>query len=453
MTVFLPNVVCAIRRDNGCNDMKSPFLIHSIFFCLLLAPAIACAQEDEWAMGDWEDEKKEDYRLTGFVEASLGYRLSTDPFIDGRSTLSDLRTQLQIDRDFEASRLNLSADFYYDGVLDQTKAQIRELAWQGNLAFLGHWGNKIDANLGQQVLTWGTGDYLFLNDLFAKDFQSFFSGRDDEYLKAPSLSAKFSGFYDWANIDIVLTPEFTPDIYINGDYFSFFSPLAGTNVAPSFDVKSPILPNSTEYALRLYKSIASTELAFYGYKGFHKSPSSFTELGQAYFTKLRVFGASAITPFAQGLLNAEMAFYDSRDDVDGANPLIPNNQTRWLVGYEQELIKNLTGSFQWYMERTANFSSLKANSLAPQFDTNRSRIVITQRLMYRALQQTLTFNAFNFYSTSDSDGYFKFSTDYSPTDSWRLTAGINLFYGNQKYTFFNQFEDASNAFVRFRLFY
>ncbi|MFT6268818.1 MAG: hypothetical protein ACJAVV_001633 [Alphaproteobacteria bacterium] len=434
--------------------MRALFLAHIILFVLLSGAAMmASAQDDEWDMGGWEEEKKDDYRITGFVEGSLGYRLSSDEAIDGRITLSDLRAQLQVDKDFENSRLKLSVDTHYDGVLDQTRAQVRELAWQGNLGYFGKWGEQVDAKLGQQVLTWGTGDYLFLNDLFAKDVQSFFAGRDDEYLKAPSMSAKFSGFYDWANIDIVFTPEFTPDIYINGDYFSFFLPLAAINISPGFDVKSPQLPSSPEYAIRIYKTIGSSELALYGYKGFHKSPSSFTEIGQAYFSALRVIGASAITPFAKGLLNVEMAFYDSTEDINGTNPLIPNNQTRWLVGYEQELIKNLTGSFQWYMERSADFTSLKASSLTPQFDTKRSRIVITQRLMYRALQQTLTFNAFNFYSTSDSDGYLKFSANYSPTDNWRISGGVNVFYGDQEYTFFNQFEDASNVFVRFRFFY
>lgn len=98
-------------------------------------------------------------------------------------------------------------------------------------------------------------------------------------------------------------------------------------------------------------------------------------------------------------------------------------------------------------------AALVSHSLTPEFEPARSRIVVTQRLMYRALQQTLTFNAFNFYSTSDADGYLKFSTDYSPTDDWRLTGGVNVFYGDQPHTFFNQFSDASNAFIRLRLFY
>ena len=156
---------------------------------------------------------------------------------------------------------------------------------------------------------------------------------------------------------MVLTPEFTPDNYINGDYFSFFSPqyspISGTNVAPSFNVTGAQLPSSPEYAVRISKSLGSTELALYGYRGFYKSPSSMTDTGQPYFSALRVYGASAITPFAQGLFNAEFAYYDSTDDEHGSHPQIPNSQARYLLGYEQELIKNLTGSVQWYLEHTS----------------------------------------------------------------------------------------------------
>ena len=414
------------------------------------------AQETEWDMDEWGDEEKAPKSVSGFVEIAAGARLSSDPIINTDKTLADLRAQLQWDKNFEASRVKFTADLYYDGVLDQTKLQIRELAWQGSLSSifdLGEWSKKFDLKVGQQVLTWGTGDYVFLNDLFPKDFQSFFAGRDDDYLKAPSLAAKVSGFFDWANVDIVITPKFIPDNYINGDYFSFFSPFADANVAPRFEVSSANKPNSPEYALRVYKTIGSTEYAAYAYDGFHKSPASFTELGEPYFSGLSVYGVSAITPFASGLLNMEMAYYDSKDDAQGRDPLVPNSQSRWLVGYERELVKNLTGSAQLYLERISNSDALKASSLTPEFDPNKSRVLFTQRLMYRALQQTLTLNAFNFYSTSDEDGYLKLSADYSPVDQWQLSGGFNVFYGKQRFSFFNQFEDASNAFVRFKYYY
>ena len=45
---------------------------------------------------------------------------------------------------------------------------------------------------GRQVLTWGTGDLIFINDRFPKDYESFYSGRDMEYLKVPSDAVKIS---------------------------------------------------------------------------------------------------------------------------------------------------------------------------------------------------------------------------------------------------------------------
>ena len=50
------------------------------------------------------------------------------------------------------------------------------------------------------------GDLLFINDLFPKDWVSFFVGRDDEYLKAPSDSLKASFFNELFNLDFVYTP-------------------------------------------------------------------------------------------------------------------------------------------------------------------------------------------------------------------------------------------------------
>ena len=56
--------------------------------------------------------------------------------------------------------------------------------------------------------TWGTGDLVFLNDLFPKDFVSFFAGRDDEYLKAPGDALRITHYSKAVNIDFVWTPVF-----------------------------------------------------------------------------------------------------------------------------------------------------------------------------------------------------------------------------------------------------
>ena len=80
----------------------------------------------------------------------------------------------------------------------------------------------LDVRAGRQVLTWGTGDLLFLNDLFPKDFVSFFVGRDDEYLKAPANALRLTFYSSLVNLDLVATPVFEPDRSITGERLSFF---------------------------------------------------------------------------------------------------------------------------------------------------------------------------------------------------------------------------------------
>ncbi|WJG10792.1 hypothetical protein [Aliiglaciecola sp. LCG003] len=409
-------------------------------------------QADEW--DDWDDEPAEQSSLvSGFIELGAGRRLQTDPVLGSDTTLADFRLQAQWDLSLDNSTIKTRTDIYYDGVKGNFELQLRELAWQGSLAGLGEWAKRWDAKIGQQVLTWGVGDYLFLNDLFPKDFQSFFSGRDDEYLKAPSLSAKLSGYLDWFNLDLVVTPRFTPDTYINGEYFSFYSPVLGQNIAPEFSVSGENEPDDAEYALRAYKSIGSTEIAIYGYSGHSKSPSAADLQGAPRFYPLNAYGASVVTPLSAGLFKAEYVYQNSLQDHSGTDANIPNSQSRLLLGYEQELVANLTGSLQWYMEKIHQYEAAQqANNLAREMADEYRRVLTTQ-LVYRGLQQTMTLRWFNFYSPSDDDGYMRVKASYSPVDSWSVSAGLNWFYGDQKDTFFAQFKDATNVYATYRYFY
>lgn len=409
--------------------------------------------------------------INGFVELAYSHRLQTDPALKRPQTLADARVQLQWDYDleeygFESAQIKTRADVYFDGVKNNTEIQIRELAWQGSLAdidALGELGQYFDAKIGQQVLTWGTGDYLFLNDLFPKDYQSFFSGRDDDYLKAPSFAIKLSGYFDWVNIDVVVTPRFTPDNFINGEYYSFFSPQTlqpftpielqtVTNVAPEFHVASENRPTSPEYHLRLHKSIGANEVALYGYKGHSPLPDSADPLGRPRFSGLNVYGFSWVRPWSEGLFKMEYAYQNALEDSQGNKPRVPNSIEKYLLGYEKELYTNLTGSIQWYTERTKKHATLLSVSSWPDIEPEKIRNVLTTQFIYQAMRQTLTLQWFNFYSPTDEDGYSRFRATYSPTDKWQVSGGVNWFYGNQKHTFFAQFEDASNAFLSFRYF-
>jgi hypothetical protein len=413
---------------------------------LLLLPSALLAQDDLWNDEEWGDEEQTTV-WSGFLEAGLGTRIQPDPLISNRDTLEELRWRVESEWQPGKVTLAFKADAAYDGIVKSLEADVRDLT----AAFTV--GESLDVKIGRQVQTWGTGDLVFLNDLFPKDFVSFFSGRDDEYLKAPGNSIRLTKFTSAVNVDFVWSPVFESDIYLTGERFSFFSPLAGGSVAPQPPL-SAIKPSKSlsngEFALRLFRNVKGREYALYAYHGYFKQPNTLTESLQATFAGLTALGASLRQPLGPGLFNAEVSHYISNEDRNGTNPLIPNGQTRLLVGYEWEAKPSFTVSLQYYLESMQDYRALIANSPFPEFEPDEHRHLLTNRLTYRSARDKHVWSLFTFYSPSDEDAYLRPQYTYRHDDQWSLIAGGNLFSGDNARAFFGQLQDASNVYLRLR---
>ena len=413
------------------------------FAALLLASGAAAAndernedpaddRDDAWG-DDWEEGEAGGLVWTGFVEGAAGWRWSGGENRDAM-TLGELRARAETRWDAGPFRLDFKGDLAWDAVADELDAKARELAVSFRPAA------PLDVKLGRQVLTWGTGDLLFLNDLFPKDFISFFAGRDEEYLKAPSDTLRATVFTPAVNVDVAWTPDFTPDEYLYGEPF------------PLFERRAPE-PGGGELALRAFRTVGSTEYAAYGYRGRWKQPVGLRVDGTPWFPRLDVWGASVRTGLQRGIFNAEFAWYDSRQDDDGSDPAVPNSQLRFLVGYEQELVRNLTGATQLYTEHVRDHGALIANSPAPEREPDAWRTVATLRLTHRALRDRLVSSLFAFVSPTDEDFYLRPSVTWRRDDHWSFSSGLNLLGGSSDHTFFGQLEDDSNAWLRARFNY
>jgi len=427
-------------------------------FTLLLAALTAAAQpggtgdrnggwENSWDDDPWSEPAKEGLQWTGFAEGAGGIRFDRDDTLGRRTTLADTRLRLETDWAPAGFRISLKGDVVYDGFEENLSGDFRELTLTGSpLA-------SLDLKAGRQVLTWGIGDLLFLNDLFPKDWVSFFAGRDDEYLKASSNSVRLTQYNGFLNIDFAWTPVFAPDNYIRGERFSFFSASTGAVIAPEppFGAKRPGRSFSNgEFAVRLFRTIRGIEFALYGYRGFFKRPADFRDPVLPRFAPLTSVGASIRRPLWSGLWNAEAAYYFSRDNASGRNPDLPNDQLRLLTGFEREWVTNFTIGLQYYLEWIQDYEMLIENSPTPRFEPDEFRHLVTARLTYRARQDTVTWSLFSFWSPSDNDYYIRPVVNFRFSDAWNFAAGLNLFGGNSQYTFFGQFDDASNAYLRAR---
>jgi len=102
------------------------------------------------------------------------------------SILNEIRNQWDLAYFGNWFELRSKTDLGYDAVLTKMIFEPRELKLE---IFPALWW---DLKIGRQILTWGKGDYVFINDLFPKDYRSFLSGRNIEYLKAPSDAIKLT---------------------------------------------------------------------------------------------------------------------------------------------------------------------------------------------------------------------------------------------------------------------
>jgi hypothetical protein len=312
----------------------------------------------------------------------------------------------------------------------------------------------MDLQAGRQVLTWGVGDLIFINDLFPKDWNSFFLGRDVEYLKAPSDALKAALYTDWVNVDVVYTPAFDSDRYIDGRMISYFNEQAlrsaGRNAIVNPEGRNEWFGDD-EIAVRVYQNVNAYELALYGYDGFWKSPNGFDPVsGRATFPRLSVYGASARGPIWEGIGSTEVGYYDSRDDRGGGDRNVRNSEIRCLLGYEQELFKNFTAGVQYYLEYMLDYDEYEENLVAGFPAREEDRHVLTLRLTQLLMNQNLELSFFGYYSPSDEDAYLRPSVHYKVDDRWSVSSGGNFFFGRNGHTFYAQFEDNSNVWAAVR---
>ena len=425
--------------------------------------------DDDWGeFDDWEDEgggeggsgaKAWDFQLGGFVEGLVAPRVVRSSASANEFAAAEARFRLNLDATHEIASARFRGDVYADGADSRVWFDIRDAS------IFVRGGNWFSMRFGRQVLTWGTGDFLFLNDLFPKDFNSFFIGRADEYLKAPSNSVQTTFMMKKVGLDLIWTPIFEPDRFINGERLSFFNPLTG-QIQGDRSPLSPIEPlfpdkrlrNGTVHG-RLYGSAGPVELAAYGYGGFWPQPIALTGVPdpdpanpqpQLTYARLAVYGASVRAPLGGGLINVEGAFYDSFDDRAGVDPTTPNSQFRGLVGYERELFPKFQMGLQYYLEYTLKYDELKANSLWADYEQHEFRHLITLRLTQFLVLDNLELSLFLFFSPDELDTYIRPRITYKIIEPLAIVIGANLMFGRDDYTFFGQLKENTNVYARLR---
>lgn len=385
--------------------------------------------------------------LAGFSETRWGARLVNDTD-EMDMSIGEGRLQLELNRDFEQFMVTFKGDLIGDAVVEEVNGDVRDFSVFFTPA------DNMDVKVGRMVSTWGTGDLVFINDMFPKDWQSFFIGRNDEYLKQASNIIKTSLFAGDYALDLVYTPLFEGSEYVSGERLSYYNPVVGEIVGRNRimdDDKPERWFSDAEIAGRLSRRFGGVEAALYGYLGFWQEPEGMDPAtGAATYPRLNVWGGSVRSPLLGGIGNLEIGYYDSIQDAGGSDPFIRPSEFRVLAGFERELAHELTGGIQYYLEKIEHYSTYKQSVESTMHVRDKYRQMLTLRLSKLLLDQNLIASLFAYYSPTDNDGYARPKLSYKLNDDWLLDGGLNLFWGEHDYTFWGRFQNNTNMYIGIR---
>lgn len=382
----------------------------TLFSALLLSASTAFSNDEQW--DNWDDNSQSPWTVSSFGEVKVGrFIQQTNNRFSAKEILLRLNTELVK----STYQVNFKGDARYSIIKSQWQNKVREFNITLDLANINNelinnsWLNNLSLKAGRQSLSWGVGDFIFLNDLYPKDWQAFFNGADTQYLKKTSDAIKLSYFFETLNVDIVYQPNIKVD--------SLYHP-----VIPNSS------PNEASVNIRAYWSYKQIDYAFYASDGWLNTPR--ITHGQLEYWSRKSIGASLITPLASGLFKAEYSHYTLKNSLN-----LHHTQQRWLLGFERELLPRLQLSLQAYLEQDSQ-----------SFDLN-NRQLLTGALAYQSQDSYWNSQLMLFHSPNHHDNYLRITTSYRYNDEITLSGSFNNLNGDSR-SFFGQLSNIDNASIR-----
>ena len=380
--------------------------------------------------------------LSGFLQQNTASNISAaNP--DGRHyKWLEERAQLKLDATHGALRVLVKGEVAYDHLGRKDEGELRE-------GYADYSAGNWDLRMGRQVITWGLGDLVFVNDVFPKDHEALFAGRPLEYLKRGVDAVKLGAYPGFASFELVVAPTFRESRIPDARRFWLFDPM------PAVTNRETVKPGQGDVGLRVYRDIAGYDAALYLYHGFQRTPSMRPDSMVAptkityFYPKLSVYGASVSGRAGEGVLNLEAAFYDSRQDRSGNDFTVPNSQTRLLVGYQIQPVEDLSLSFQYYAEHMHDYGAYRAALPAGFPVEKRINHYVTARATQLLQHQTLRLSVYASYNPSNGDYFVNPELRYSFTDRLWGAVGANLF-GGKPWGQFGQLSRNDNVYLQVR---
>lgn len=376
----------------------------------------------------------DDVSVNGFLQANYSANTAEENPDAGDYKWSDERVRIKLNASKEPVDLLIKADALYDNIESNADVELRE-------GYLNSSGESWDVRAGRQVITWGIGDLIFINDIFPKDHEAFYSGRPMEYLKKGVDGIKLGAYPGDASIDAVYVPFFTPDTFPRSDRFHSSANIKGEKPAST--------PKNAETALRAYGNAKGIDIAAYYYNGYYRMPAFDMMTGGYYYPELVAYGMSAEGRLVGGIAGMEAGYYDSKSDRRGEYPFVENSSTKLLIAYKRQILADFSIGLQYYTTYMRDYDDYEKYLPLDMPHADRRYQLASLRLTSLHMNQSLRLSMFAFYGISEGDYLLNPEVQYKFNDSVWASVGGNVF-GGKKSGRFGMLDKNDNVYLQAR---
>lgn len=376
--------------------------------------------------------------VSGFVQARQAQRAKTLSPCTAQacsSMLTEALGELLIERRFGSQlSASLRLEANYDDALSDGTGRVREgiIDWSP--------GGNVDLKLGRQVLTWGVSDYLYVNDIFPKNYDSFFTGGGFDRMKEPVDALRTAWHGGGVDVEAVASRS-KADRMPDPRRFTATAMSAMAALAPDAD-------DGADLAVKVATNAGSMDWA--GYAARFRSRERVYRMDGGGLREERPrlvhLGVSGTGNVMGGLTWVEAAVrhsYSNLQNVVSRHYL--GSSLKAILGYSREVGSDLSVSAQLQLEAPTSYGRYRA-SLAPGLaPLDRVSSTLHLRVHGRWNNQTLGAGAQVFVG-NEGDSHFNPFVSWSPADGWTLEGGANVFNGKPD-TRYGAFKDDSNVYV------
>jgi hypothetical protein len=377
--------------------------------------------------------------LTGYAQVRQAQRTQSTAEcrgVDGCSTMvQQAEVELLYERRLsESFATSVRLDLGYDAAIEEDISMVRE-------AFID-WSPSARWNLrlGRQVLTWGVSEFLYVNDIFPKNFDAFFAGANVDRIKEPIDGVRLATQALGTDLEIVVSRsrrDILPDT-------QRFAGLAMLREARQLDAGD----DDIDAAVRTSRYVDGWDLAAHVASLRSREPRLFFSSDGLASEQPRItqVGLSATGNFAAGVLWLEGAVRDvarERDVIIDRYAL--GTSFKGIVGYSRQIASDAAATLQVQFEAPLDKSRYRDSLASGVRPVSTVLTTFYLRLERRWMNQTVRAGLQSFVS-NEGDTHVNPFVMWSPVDGWTIEGGANLLDGRSD-SRFGQIEGDSNVYL------